>query len=205
MKKLFFILSVVVFMLFSCTCFAAPVSKMKVIIGPFEDNANKSTYTGAKDPGMNTALGDLNANSAMTYVLKEMTNSGKFDVLSRMAANNGGVDLYVDGAVTNCAVKVSSLGYDNANYQRGLENRKYTINIDIVVFVSDYESQIIMFGVDGHGESSCTGTEVKNAEHTVTVGAERVTDDSITSGMKKACHDAVQAMIRTLKKQGRLM
>lgn len=204
MKKLIFSLSVIMLMLFSCIGFAAPEPTLKIVVGPFEDVATKSIWTGGKEGTTNTELGMLTAGSATSYISEELINSKRFIVPGRRTRNESGVDLYVSGDVTNCAVKVSNIGYENYNHESSIENRKYTINIDIVVFVEDYESERMLFSVKGHGESSCTGTDVKYAEHTVKVGAERVTDDSINSGMQKACKEAVQSIIKVLKKQGRL-
>lgn len=189
---------------FNSICFAESSSQLRIMVGQFEDDANKSVWTGAKPGVENTELGNLTTSSAATYVMKELINTGKFIIPGRRTQNENGADLYISGSVTNCAVKVSSLGYSNNKYESSIENRKYSIIIDLVVFIEDYQSETMLFCVDGHGESSCTGLEAQYAEHTVKVGSERVTDDSIKSGMSKACRQAVQLIVKNLKKQGRI-
>lgn len=200
MKKLCFFLILIVIIAFSSICRANDGSSLRVVVGQFSDDANKSVWSGAKPGIENTELGNLTTSSAATYVMKELINSGEVIIPGRRTQSEGDSDLYVSGSVTNCAVKVSSIGYENNKHESSIENRKYTIVIDLVVFVEDYNSEIMLFCVDGHGESSCTGTEVKYAEHTVNVGSERVTDDSIKNGIEKASREAVKKMLKNLKK-----
>ena len=204
MKRLCFILIAFMIVAFNSICNASDASKLRVVVGQFSDDANKSVWTGAKPGVENTELGNLTTSSAATYVMKESINTGKFIIPGRRTQNENGADLYISGSVTNCAVKVTTLGYSNNKYESSLENRKYSIIIDLVIFIEDYQSEMMLFCVEGHGESSCTGLDAQYAEHTVKVGSERVTDDSIKSGIEKACRQAVQLIVKNLKKQGRI-